>query len=113
MALSPAVTIFLVLAGGVTAAAGQRQKVTFDYGWRFKLGDPTTAVPGKSTSTRLGRRRWVAVAAVALRLRPSPTYTGGFARTAALSTASNDTSFTTDVAGEVRPHPRGRGATPR
>ena len=40
------VVAFAIIGAGMVAAQ-PRQTLTFDYGWRFRLGDPPDAVPRK------------------------------------------------------------------
>ena len=42
-----------VVAAGCAAASARppREKIVFDYGWRFKLGDPASAAPPLSVAS--------------------------------------------------------------
>ena len=44
-------TIALLVLALAASAAATRTKLTFDYNWRFKLGDPAGAIPALQTAS--------------------------------------------------------------
>jgi hypothetical protein len=49
VAMKASATMMLLCLGGVVVA--DRTQLTFDYNWRFKFGEPTTASPPLSTAS--------------------------------------------------------------